>query len=143
MPDPTAALDAAAAIVKVKEKPGLSPYVILRLALIGFEKGKQQQAKELAESLSDEGLKAWAYGDGVRVRTLANPKDKAEEEWFEIPSQPDKLRTGHLWGRLWIARQNARLSGDRKAEKKVVSGWQPASLGAFGLAGIAVGLRDH
>ena len=143
MPDPAVALDTAIAIVKAKEKRKVSPFAVLRLAQIGFEKGKYLQAKELADSLSDDSLKAWAYGDGVRLRVRANANEKAEDGWFEVPSQSDKLRAGHAWGRYWIARQNARLSGDRTAEKRVVDGWSPAPLRPFGLAGIALGLQDR
>jgi hypothetical protein len=142
MSNPGAALDAAVVVVKAKERPSLPQSVILRLAQIGFEKG-HPQAKELANTLADEGLKAWAYGDGIRLRVLANPQEKADEGWFEVPNLPEKLRAGHAWGRLWMARQNARLSGDRKAEKKVVAAWSPAPLRAFGLAGIALGLQDR
>ena len=144
MSDPTAALDAAVAIVKAKERSGLLPhYVILRLAQLGFENGRPAQARDLANSIHDEGLKAWAEGDGIRLRILANPKEKSDDGWLDVPSSPDKLRAGHAWGRLWIARQNARLSGDRNDEKKVVSGWQPATLRPFGMAGIALGLHDR
>ena len=61
----------------------------------------------------------------------------------ETPGGPDKLKAGHVWGRLWIARQNARLSGDRNAEKGVVAGWSPEILHRAGLAGIALGLQDR
>lgn len=143
MPDPTAALDAAVVIVKTKDHPRLPESVICRLTQIGFDSGKAAQAKDLANSLYDEGLKAWARGDGLRLRSLASPKERLDDGWLEVPITPDKLRAGHAWGRLWIERQNAKLSGDRNDEKKVVSGWQPAALRAFGLAGIALGLQDR
>jgi hypothetical protein len=143
MPDPTTALDAAVTIVKTKDHPRLPDYVILRLAQIGFETGNADKAKTLANTLHDDGLKAWAEGDGLRLRALVSPKEKADEGRLDIPATPDKLRAGHAWGRLWIARQNAKLSGDRNQEKQVVSGWQPAAVRAFGLAGIALGLHDQ
>ena len=34
-----------------------------------------------------------------------------------------KFRAGHAWGRMWIARQNTRVSGDRATEVKAVSAW--------------------
>lgn len=143
MPDPARALDAAVVVVSGKGKQSLSQSYILRLAEIGFARGHHQQAKDLANSLSDEGLKAWAFGGGAHHRMVAVPTEKADESWFETPAAPDKLKAGHLWGRLWIARQNARVSGDRNGEKGVVAGWSPEVLRRAGLAGIALGLQDR
>jgi hypothetical protein len=144
MDDPARALDSALAVVSsAKGKSAIPQYALLRLSQVGFEKGKYHQAKELADALADEGMRAWAHGDGVRQRAAGGFKDKAEEGWVEVPTTPDKLRAGHAWGRLWVARQNARVSGDREAEKRVVAGWSPAPLRPFGLVGIALGLRDR
>ncbi len=85
----------------------------------------------------------WAKGDAVRYRVTANPKQKSEEAWAELPSTADKLRAGHAWGRFWVARQNAKLSGDWKAEKKVTDGWPLAPIQPFALAGIALGVKDQ
>ena len=141
--DPGPASDAALGLVNAKGKQTLSHYNILRLVQIGAFAGKHQQAKALADSIADEGLKAWAHGEAVRQRILANPKEKADEGWFEVPNTSDKLRAGHAWGRLWIERQNAKLSGSRNDEKKTVAGWSPTPLRPFGLAGIALGLQDR
>ena len=128
MPDPARALDAAVVVVSGRGKLSLSQSYTLRLAQIGFASGNTQQAKDLANSLTDDGLKAWAFGDGVHQRALVSPTEKADEASLETPGGPDKLKAGHLWGRLWVARQNARVSGDRNGEKGVVAGWSPEVL---------------
>jgi hypothetical protein len=144
--DPGPALDAARGVIAAnRSKPNvnLPSYYILRLSQIAAETNRAEQARELADFLPDEGLKAWAKGDAVRLRVAASPKDKAEEGWVEVPDKADKLRAGHAWGRLWVARQNAKLSGNRDDEKKAVAGWSPTPIHPFGLAGIALGLQDR
>ena len=61
----------------------------------------------------------------------------------KFPVRQTRCGPGHTWAGLWIARQNAKLSGDRNDEKKAVSGWQPVVLRPFGMAGIALGLQDR
>ncbi len=142
--DPGPALDAAMAVVmsnKDKKDVSLSQAAIHRLAQIAAEKGKHEQAKEFAAKLTDEGLKAWARGDTIRLR-LAGAKEKGDEAWSDLPDDPRKFRAGHAWGRLVIARNNTRLSGDRTAEARAVSSW-PTPLGTFGKAGVALGLQDR
>jgi hypothetical protein len=144
--DPGAAADAALEVIaasKTNPNVRLSQSQILRLSQLAASAGKDEQSKKLADWLSDEGLKVWARGDAVRHRVQGNPTQKAEESWVELPSTPDKLRAGHAWGRFWIARQNAKLSQDWKAEKKMTDGWSPAPIQRFGLAGIALGLKDQ
>ncbi|HUR52662.1 MAG TPA: hypothetical protein VMZ71_00895, partial [Gemmataceae bacterium] len=74
-PDPTAALDAAAGIASAelrrKEAPPLPQYTVLRLAQLAGAAGKTDQAKTLSDALSDDGLKAWAKADGLRMRLAA------------------------------------------------------------------------
>ena len=103
---------------------------------------KPELAKEFANLIADEGLKAWAKGSAVQLRIASAPKDKADEAWAELPSpdKPKDLRAGHVWGRLWVARQNTRLS-DRSTQVKVVTAW-PTPIVPFGKAGIALGLQD-
>jgi len=143
MPDPARALDSAVVVVNGRGKQSLSQAHLIRLVEIGLASGNVQQAKDLATSITDEGLKAWAFGDGIRHRAIASPTQKLDEGLMEAPTVPDKLKAGHFWGRLWIARQNTRLSGDRNAEKGAVAGWSTEVLRRAGLAGIALGLQDR
>lgn len=97
----------------------------------------------LCNALTDEGLREWARAEAVRLRIAANAQAKADPGWVEVPDSPEKLRAGHAWGRLWIARQNARLSGNRAAEHQATADWKPAAVHPFALAGIALGLQDR
>ena len=143
--DPGPALDAAYAIIaanKGKKEVTISPYSVHRLAQIAAAAGKHDQAKQFADTLADESFKAWVKGDAVRVRLAAAPKDKGEDAWVELPDDPKKFRAGQVWGRMWIARQNTRISNNRDAEVKAVSAW-PAPLIPFGKVGVALGLQDR
>ena len=143
-PDPGPALDAALAIItaaKTRKDVTLSPYSVLRLSQVAAAAGRHEQAKQFADLLADEGLKAWARGDAARLRAAAAPKDKGDEAWVELPDDPKKFRPGHAWGRLSVARHNTTVSGNRDAEAKAVAAW-PAALVPFGKAGVALGLQD-
>src|SRR5262249_56453200 len=130
---PGPANDAALNLVNTtKGKPlvRLSQSHILRLAQIAAATGRFEQATKLADAITDEGLRAWARGDAVRQRIAANPKEKADEAWAEVPDASSKLKAGHAWGRFWVARQNAKLSGNREDAKKATAGWTPAAIHA-------------
>ena len=141
-PDPTAALDAAVGVVNVesKRKDPLPQYVILRLAVLAAAAGKTDHAKTLTDALTDDGLKAWAKGDGVRQRLAAKP-EKADEAAVELPDDVKKYRVGHVWGRLAVARNNAALSKDRGVAKEFAA-WPKGTIHPFALAGVALGLQD-
>ncbi|MCE9565403.1 MAG: hypothetical protein K8U57_25550 [Planctomycetes bacterium] len=138
--EPGAALDAAAAAAPGTKQPAASSH-ILRLSQLAAINGKHDLAKSLADSLSDDGLKAWAKGEAVRQRIVANPKEKADENWVEVPDEAKKMRVGYAWGRLWVARANAKESSSTK-EKKATANW-PVPVRPFALAGIALGLHDR
>jgi hypothetical protein len=142
--DPGPALDAALGVLsgsKDRKDVKVSPYWALRLAQVAAAAGRHEQARQIALTLADEGVRAWALGEAVRLRLAGAPKDKGEDGWVELPEDSRKVRAGQAWGRLWIARQNARRSGDRAAEVKAVNAW-PSPLVPFGKAGVALGLQD-
>lgn len=138
------ALTAAFAVVsasKGRKDATVSPSLVLRLSQIAAATGKPDLAKQFAQALPDESARAWAAGDGAHLRIAAAPKEKADEGLVELPDDPKKYRAGHAWGRLSVARQNAKLSGDRSAETKAVSAW-PTGISAYGKAGVALGIQD-
>lgn len=116
---------------------------ILRLVQFAAAAGRADLTTTLCNALTDEGLREWARAEAVRQRIAAKAQAKAEPSWVEVPDSPEKLRAGHAWGRLWIARQNARLSGNRAAEHQATADWKPAAVHPFALAGIALGLQDR
>ncbi len=104
---------------------------------------KIEQANQFANAISDEGLKAWAKGEIVRIRLANAPNDKGEESWLEpLPEKSEKYRVGHAWGRRWLARQNMRITGNKSEQMKTVNGWT-APFSSFGKAGVAAGLQDR
>ena len=141
--DPGPALDAAQAVLsKTPKATGATAHHVVRLAQVAAEKGRHDLAKVFADSLGDAGLKAWAAGEAARLRSAAAPKEKAADSWVEVPESPRDVKAGHAWGRLWVARHNARLSHERDAEKEATKGW-PQPVHPFALAGIALGLQDQ
>jgi hypothetical protein len=143
--DRALAVDAAVALlagVKGRKEVAVSPYHLLRLSQLAAESGRPEPARALADGIADEGLRAWAVGDAARLRAWGNPKERADEGWVEVPDDAKKVRAGHAWGRLWVARQNARESGDKGKEKKAALA-APAAARPFALAGIALGLKDR
>ena len=146
--DPGPALDVALAQVgratgKKQPEPGSlpQPSLLLRLSQLAAAAGKPEQAKQFADAIPDEGLKAWAKADALRL--AAAPGTPLDEAAFEAPDDPAKQRAGHAWGRFWVARHNTRLSGDRTKEKKAVDAWPRGTIAPLGLAGVALGLRER
>ncbi|MDB5307364.1 MAG: hypothetical protein JWO38_1566 [Gemmataceae bacterium] len=146
-PDPAPAFDLAVGIVTRPAKKGetqaIPLFTVYRLAQLAAAAGKAEPAKQLADSLADDGLKAWAKGEAVRL--TATPENKAPREATaaELPDDPKKLRAGHAWACLWIVRHNVRLSGDKGKEMKMVNLWPKGAIHPFGTAGIALGLQDR
>jgi len=142
--DPGAALDAVLSqVAGKKQEPGSAPppSLLLRLSQLAAAAGKADAAKQLAEAIPDEGLRAWARADALRLG--AAEKTPLDESAFEAPADPARQRAGHGWGRFWVARHNARLSNDRSKVRDAVKGWPEGTVRPLGLAGGALGLRDR
>ncbi|MFO0798419.1 MAG: hypothetical protein U0804_13160 [Gemmataceae bacterium] len=145
--DPGAALDAVMSqvVVPAGKKPDPAaappPALLQRLSQLAAAAGKADAAKQLADAIPDEGLKAWAKADALRLGAVSG--SPLDESTFEAPTDAAKQRAGHAWGRFWVARHNTRLSGDRSKEEKAVKGWPGGAVGPLGLAGIALGLRER
>jgi hypothetical protein len=145
MANPSPALEAAQQLissVKGKREVNLPQSLVLRLTQIAAAAGMTGLANSIASALTDDGLKAWAFGDAAHLALVSNPKLKLEPSSIERPDEEKLLKVGHIWGLYWIARRSAAESGNRNAEKKVVDGWS-APIRPFGLAGIALGLQDR
>lgn len=147
-PDPGQAFDVALAQLagvtgkKTPEPSSLPPPgVLLRLAQLAGAAGKLEPAKQFADAIPDDGLKAWAKADALRL--AAPPGARLDEAAFEAPDDATKLRAGHGWGRYWVARHNTRLSGDRGKETAAVKDWPRGTVQPLGWAGVAVGLRER
>lgn len=147
-PDPGPAADLAVSTITnqtkgKKDAPPVPSAVVFRLAQLAAAAGKAEPAKQLADLIPDDGLKAWAKGDAIRLASTSENKTAMEEAALEVPADPKQLRAGHAWGRLWLARHNAKVSGDKGKETKAIANWPKGTLHPFGLAGIALGLQDR
>jgi hypothetical protein len=145
MTPPGPALEEAQKVLasnKGKRDVNFSAYQILRLAQIAAGTGSAEQAKTFANAILDERLRAWAIGDCLHLRLVANPQEKADITALELPEDQKQIKVGQAWGSLWLARHNALVSNDRAGEKKIVANWG-ASVHPFALAGIALGLQDR
>ncbi len=147
-PDPGQAFDVALAKLasvtgKKQPEPGSlpPPGVLLRLAQLAGTAGKLDQAKQFADAIPDEGLKAWAKADALRW--AAAPGTRLDDAAFDAPDDQAKVRAGHGWGRYWVARHNTRVSGDRSKETAAVKDWPRGTVQPLGWAGVAVGLRER
>lgn len=144
-PGPAADLAVSAITTQTKGKKDAPPVpsaVVFRLAQLAAAAGKTDSAKQLADLIPDDGLKAWAKGDAIRLASTSENKTAMDEAAAEVPADPKQLRAGHAWGRLWLARHNAKVSGDKGKETKAIANWPKGTVHPFGLAGIALGLQD-
>ncbi len=139
--DPAAAFDHAGQIIGRHQKGDFPPppSVVYRLVQLAAAAGKTEEAKKLADSLSDEGLKEMAKAEIVRQSS----KSATDPSTVTAPDNPKELRAGHAWAHFWLARNNSRLSGDRSKEISAIATWQKGTIQPFGLAGIALGLRER
>lgn len=149
VPENTTALDAALAIAqkaadpKKKPEPSALPPapLLLRLAQLAGERGKPELAKSFAELIPDESARAWAKADGLRL--AASPTAPLDESAFDAPDDNAKVKAGHGWGRFWVARHNTRVTGDQGKMATAVKKWPNGTIVPMGLAGVALGRRDH
>lgn len=143
-PDPTAAVATAKRVIETyrgKRDVSLNPAHIIRITLAAANSGQVDMSHELANTLTDEGLRAWLKAAVIRELVASRPDQKAEETWAEAPDDPKRFRAGHALGRMLVARHNTQLSHDREKEKKETALW-PTPARPFALAGIALGLQD-
>lgn len=142
--DPGPALDAALAVIRDNSRKvdvTLPGPPVARLMQIAAAAGKPDLVKELALGIPDFGLRDWAKADAVRLRLTPANKEQADDNWVELPEDPKKLRAAHAWGRLAVARHNAKLSGSLGDVQKYIT-WPKGTLHPFALAGVALGVQD-
>jgi hypothetical protein len=120
----------------MKANRSLSSWNLLRLVRLAGEARLTEKAKQLAAVMPDPYLRGRAQLALFRARLEATA-DKAEESWAE---EVDKLTPGHALALEAFARHNARIGASSDVLKSI-DGWQPESLRAFGLAGVALGMQ--
>jgi hypothetical protein len=143
--NPAPAIDAA--LITIQESRGKPTFkaprwTVYRLAQSAAKAGKYEEAKKLADELPTGGFREWTRAEILRERFGNGSKEPADAGLMEMPDDPRNLRIGHAWGRLHIARQAARLSGDRNGAKQFES-WPKGTIHPFALAGYSLGLQDN
>jgi hypothetical protein len=145
-PDPGPAFAAAVSVINSAardktKKETFPPSLVLRLSQLAAATGHPEDARTLADLIPDEGLRAWAKGSCFQFQATAENKSKLDDAWFEMPADPSKLRAGHAWGKLWLARHNARLG--QKETLAAVNLWNKGTIRPFGLVGAALAQHDR
>lgn len=120
---------------------GVSVTTWARLARAAGRAGNDEAAKAFVEAPTSEEGRAHAQAEWVRGKLTAGGTQKADPGWADLPPETKRIRTGHLIARYLIARHNGRLSGDAGQAKEFES-WPKEMVRPFGLAGLALGLRD-
>ena len=79
--------------------------LLLRLAQMSARAGAAEQADEFTKMISSD-LKPFAKAEVLRNKLAANPGQPPKDDDAELPPEPDakKLKVGHAWGRLALAR---------------------------------------
>ena len=143
-PDPGPAFDSALSAIslnsKAKKEPP-PPALVMRLSQLAASTGRRDQAKQLADLVTEEGQKVWAKGSAIQFAATPSNKNRVEDAELELPSDAKQLRAGHAWGKFWQARQNARHASASDVTKSIV-GWPKGTIHPFGLAGIAVAQHE-
>lgn len=136
-----AATDAVTAEVAKKEKASMVPDVLLiRIARQAGRAGQREKADALVAGTKDDGAKAWIKAEALRYALISRGDGPSvEESVTELPADPKEYRVGHGWGRLALARFNARV-GDVPG---TYEGWGASTFQPFGLAGMALGRQDR
>jgi hypothetical protein len=144
-PDAGPAIDHAVQVAGRHKKGEFPPppFVVLRLVQLAAAAGKTEQAKQLAESIPDEGLREWAKAEITRQQSAPTNRSPLDPGSIAAPDNPKSLRAGHAWAHLWLACHNARISGDRTKETDAIALWQKGTIQPFGLVGIALGLKEQ
>jgi hypothetical protein len=141
--DPGPEFDSALAAINVNAKAKKEPppaSIVLRLSQLAAAAGKMEQSKMLADLIPDDSLKAWAKGSALQFAAKPGNTARVEDSALEVPDS-SKIRAGHLWGRMWQARQNARSLSASEATK-LVNLWPKGTVRPFALAGVAVAQHD-
>ena len=141
--EPGPAVAAAAEIVATdgkKRELGIpSDDVLIRLAGQAGRAGQADKLDIFAKAGSRDDARSLARATFLQGQSHAGAK-LADEAVLEIPPDAKDYRLGHAWGRLLIARGNAKGSIALPADR--YESWGKSTFRAFGLAGYTLGRQD-
>jgi hypothetical protein len=145
---PNEFLDAAGSIARDEAKktpittqiPGV---ILLRLAQGAARSGMADRAEDFVKLIPDENLKVFARAEVLRHRLAVDRSQPAKDDEAEIPADadPKKLKLGHAWGRLQLARHNG-YKGDVSKLASAYAKWPKNLIAPFGQVGLTLGSLD-
>jgi len=143
--EPAQALEAAREAVNPSGKgPAISDFILARLAIQAGRIGNQELFDHFTKAMKDERSRSWAKGESVRQKLQSGEAKTVEESLLELPQDPKDYRVGMAWGRLAMARNNAKVLGQSgKDAAASFDRWGAGSFKPFGLTGLALGLQDR
>jgi hypothetical protein len=126
-----------------RRKVSIPDLTLLRLAAQAGRANQPDKIEALVKSISSDAYKAWARAEALRLQLAASGEKPGEEAQAEVPTNPKDARVGHAWGRLALARHNARVTGNDPDASVRYDSWGAGTFRPFGLAGLALGLQDR
>jgi hypothetical protein len=144
--NPGPAVEAAHAALPAGEerkKVSIPDLTLLRLAAQAGRANQPDKVEAFAKSISSDAYRAWALAEALKLRLASSGDRPGEEAQAEVPTVPKDARVGHAWGRLALARHNARVTGNDPDASVRYDGWGAGTFRPFGLAGLALGLQDR
>jgi hypothetical protein len=134
------AKEVVAGITAKQARP--SDYTLVRLAQAAGRTKQPDLAEAFVKAVNKDDYRAWAQAEALRA-ALAADGAAADEKRAAVPDNPKDVRVAHAWGRLALARHNARVTGSDAGLKPFdLDRWGP-SFKPFGQAGLILGLQDH
>lgn len=144
--NPSPVVEAALAALPTGEerkKVSIPDLTLLRLAAQAGRANQPDKVEAFAKSISSDAYKAWARAEAFKLQLASSGERPGEEAQAEVPTVPKDARVGHAWGRLALARHNARVTGNDPDASVRYDGWGAGTFRPFGLAGLALGLQDR
>ena len=144
--DPGEAVEAAHAALPTGEerrKVSIPDLTLLRLTVQAGRANRPETVEAFVKSISSDAYRAWARAEALRHQLASSGEKPGEETQAEAPSDPKDVRIGHAWGRLALARHNARVTNNTPDASVRYDNWGAGTFRPYGLAGLALGLQDR
>ncbi len=142
--NPAEAVQAAQEALPSDRKKGSIPdMTLVRLAAQAGRANQPDRVEAFAKAIEGDGYRAWARAEGLRQLLAASGERPGEESQAEVPTDPKDARVGHAWGRLVLARHNAKVTGNSPDAAPRYEQWGAGTFKPYGLAGLALGLQDR
>jgi hypothetical protein len=142
--NPAEAVQAAQeALPSDRKKVSIPDMTLVRLAAQAGRANQPDRVEAFAKAIEGDGYRAWARAEGLRQLLAASGERPGEESQAEVPTDPKDVRVGHAWGRLALARHNAKVTGNTPDAAPRYEQWGAGTFKPYGLAGLALGLQDR